>query len=80
MFASRMVRGCGLDNWATNSEVIRAVADKPEGPYTFTEVGFVVCLVVVVVVSVVVSVVVGVVARMCCVPVGAAVSFFAGCC
>ena len=33
MFASRMVNGCGLGDWTTNSEVVHAVAASPAGPY-----------------------------------------------
>ncbi|ULT27940.1 glycoside hydrolase family protein [Sphingobacterium sp. E70] len=28
----------GFGNWVTNSEVVRAIADTPEGPYEFVEV------------------------------------------
>lgn len=38
MFASRWPQTVGFGNWVTNSEIVRAVADKPEGPYTFVEV------------------------------------------
>lgn len=38
MFASRWSKEVGFGNWVTNSEIVRAVADKPEGPYTFVEV------------------------------------------
>lgn len=37
MFASRMVNGCGLSDWTTNSQVVHAVSATPEGPYTLTE-------------------------------------------
>ena len=38
MFASEIVKGCGLDYWTTNSQVIRAVSDNPQGPYVKQEV------------------------------------------
>ncbi len=39
MFASRWPKDITFHpGWMTNSEVVRAVADKPEGPYTFKEV------------------------------------------
>lgn len=38
MFASRWSKAIGFDKWVTNSEIVRAVADRPEGPYTFAEV------------------------------------------
>jgi hypothetical protein len=38
MFASRWTREVGFGNWVTNSEVVRAIADKPAGPYKFQEV------------------------------------------
>lgn len=39
MFASRWPKGLSFTpHWLTNSEVVRAVSDKPEGPYTFQEV------------------------------------------
>lgn len=39
MFASRWPRELAFTpNWMTNSEVVRAVADNPEGPYEFAEV------------------------------------------
>ena len=34
MFASRMVGGCGLDSWGSNSEVIHATSSDGEGPYS----------------------------------------------
>jgi hypothetical protein len=41
MFASRWPRNLAFaPNWMSNSEIVRAVADKPEGPYTFQEVVF----------------------------------------
>lgn len=39
MFASRWPKWLPFHpGWMTNSEVVRAVADRPEGPYTFAEV------------------------------------------
>jgi hypothetical protein len=39
LFASRWPKNLPFHpNWVSNSEVVRAVADKPEGPYTFEEV------------------------------------------
>eukprot|EP00041_Stephanoeca_diplocostata_P015222 m.289081 g.289081 ORF g.289081 m.289081 type:complete len:221 (+) comp19967_c1_seq17:2334-2996(+) len=38
MFASRITENCGLNSWSTNSEIVRAVADVPVGPYAFKEV------------------------------------------
>lgn len=39
MFASRWPKGISFSpHWVTNSEVVRAVADRPEGPYEFVEV------------------------------------------
>ncbi|MCJ8012170.1 glycoside hydrolase family protein [Paenibacillus sp. KQZ6P-2] len=39
MFASRWSKKLPFTpHWATNSEIVRAVADRPEGPYTFAEV------------------------------------------
>lgn len=38
MFASRWSKELGFGNWVSNSEVVRAVSDTPEGPYTFEEV------------------------------------------
>jgi len=37
MFASRWSKDVGMVNWATNSRIVRAVSDVPEGPYTFEE-------------------------------------------
>ena len=34
MFAAEMTRGCTLRHWTTNSEVVMATADDPQGPYT----------------------------------------------
>lgn len=38
MFASRWSKDVGFGKWVTNSEVVRAVADTPVGPYVFEEV------------------------------------------
>jgi alpha-L-fucosidase len=39
MFASRWPRGLSFGpHWLTNSEIVRAVSDQPEGPYVFQEV------------------------------------------
>lgn len=38
MFASRWSKDVGFGNWVTNSEIVRAVSDTPEGPYKFVEV------------------------------------------
>ena len=39
MFASRWPRALSFGpHWLTNSEIVRAVSDKPEGPYVFQEV------------------------------------------
>lgn len=38
LFASRWPKSVSFNYWATNSEVVRAVADKPEGPYRFEDV------------------------------------------
>jgi predicted GH43/DUF377 family glycosyl hydrolase len=39
MFASRWPHSLSFQpHWLTNSEIVRAVADKPEGPYVFQEV------------------------------------------
>lgn len=41
MFSSRWPRDLAFHpHWLTNSEIVRAVADKPEGPYQFAEVVF----------------------------------------
>ena len=37
MFAAAMLEGCGIDAWGTNSEIVRAVADTPLGPYRLAE-------------------------------------------
>lgn len=38
MFASRWHKSLGFGAWVTNSEIVRAVADTPIGPYAFAEV------------------------------------------
>jgi hypothetical protein len=38
MFASRWPKSVTMRNWVTNSEVVLASADKPEGPFTFEKV------------------------------------------
>ena len=39
MFASRWSKATAFNcNWLTNSEVVRAVSETPEGPYRFAEV------------------------------------------
>ncbi len=38
MFASRWPRSLRFSHWAVRSEVVRASADRPEGPYRFEEV------------------------------------------
>jgi hypothetical protein len=38
LFASRWSKGVSFFHWATNSEIIRASADRPEGPYRFEQV------------------------------------------
>ena len=38
LFASRWPKSVSFNHWATNSEIIRASADRPEGPYRFEEV------------------------------------------
>jgi len=38
LFASRWSKAVSFLHWATNSEVVRASADRPEGPYEFEEV------------------------------------------
>ena len=37
MFAAKMTESCGLTSWATNSEVVHAIADSPEGPYRLVD-------------------------------------------
>lgn len=38
LFASRWPKMVSFLHWATNSEIVRAVAERPEGPYMFEEV------------------------------------------
>ena len=38
MFASRWPRNIHFGHWLTNSEIVHAVSETPEGPYTFSEV------------------------------------------
>ena len=38
MFASQITEHCGLNAWSTNSQIVRATAQSPLGPYTFREV------------------------------------------
>ena len=38
MFSSRWPRSLQFSHWAVASEVVRAVSDRPEGPYEFAEV------------------------------------------
>lgn len=38
MFADRWHKDLGFESWVTHSQVVHAVADKPEGPYTFSDV------------------------------------------
>ena len=38
LFASRWPESLGHNAWVTSSEVVRATADAPDGPYTFEEV------------------------------------------
>lgn len=38
LFCSRWPKSVTFFHWATHSEVVRASADRPEGPYTFEEV------------------------------------------
>ncbi len=38
MFADRWAKDLGFGAWVTNSEVVHAIADVPEGPYTFEDV------------------------------------------
>ncbi|WP_200975053.1 glycoside hydrolase family protein [Echinicola sp. 20G] len=38
MFASRWPKHLGMSAWVTNSEIVLAVADKPEGPFSFKKV------------------------------------------
>ena len=38
MFADRWAKDLGFGAWVTNSEVVHAVSEKPEGPYVFSDV------------------------------------------
>lgn len=38
LFADRWEKKIGFHAWVTNSEVVHAVSDTPEGPYTFSDV------------------------------------------
>ena len=38
MFAAEMANSCGMTTWATNSIIVHAVANSPEGPYQRREV------------------------------------------
>lgn len=38
MFADRWAKDVGFQGWVTNSQVVHAVADSPEGPYTFSDI------------------------------------------
>lgn len=40
LFTARWKKDVGFLDWATNSEIIRSVADRPEGPFQFEEVLF----------------------------------------
>ena len=35
MYVSRIAGHCGLDAWKQNSEIVHAVSNDPEGPYTY---------------------------------------------
>ena len=37
MFSSFMLGECGLNDWNINSEIVRAVASDPVGPYKMVE-------------------------------------------
>ena len=37
LFVAQMKYSCPLANWGTNSEIIRAESDNPEGPYHYVE-------------------------------------------
>ena len=34
MYAAKMTNSCGINSWWTNSQIVRAVAPSPFGPYT----------------------------------------------
>jgi hypothetical protein len=38
MFADRWAKDLGFGAWVTNSEVVHAISDTPEGPYVFSDV------------------------------------------
>jgi len=38
MFASRWPKSIDFNHWLTNSEIVHAVSNNPEGPYTFSDV------------------------------------------
>jgi alpha-L-fucosidase len=38
LFASRWPKSIGFNHWLTNSEIVHAISDKPEGPYTYSDV------------------------------------------
>ena len=38
MYAAEMTHGCGIGAWETNSRIVRAVADQPDGEYRVVEV------------------------------------------
>ena len=38
LFASRMVHGCGILTWSSNSEIVQATAPDVMGPYTIVKV------------------------------------------
>ncbi len=38
MYASRWPKSIGFNHWLTNSEIVHAVSNTPEGPYTFSDV------------------------------------------
>eukprot|EP00929_Paragymnodinium_shiwhaense_P105247 TRINITY_DN70176_c0_g1_i1.p1 TRINITY_DN70176_c0_g1~~TRINITY_DN70176_c0_g1_i1.p1 ORF type:complete len:478 (-),score=33.78 TRINITY_DN70176_c0_g1_i1:145-1578(-) len=37
MFAAQMAKHCSLDAWGSNSEIVHAEADDPEGPFVYKE-------------------------------------------
>jgi hypothetical protein len=37
MFASRWSKDLGFGHWVSNSKIVRAVSDRPEGPYEYVE-------------------------------------------
>ena len=38
MYSAEMVNECGIEFWEPNSQVVHAVSQSPEGPYTFKDV------------------------------------------